>query len=251
LPPLKVATVSELDELPTDDLARYWGEIESASAAPLHAGEARIEAVATSSPAPSEVGAASDERAAAEYAALAMNLLARSPSRGPRSLAILSADAASADALDAARLAKAFAQAMHDPVLLVDGRWRAAELARELGGQWPEVNESPVPLGKLIVPTDVPRLSLLPFAGRTKDDLLADGTLDAVLLARCKRSYPLVLVEVGSPEGAWALPLAQQADYAFLAVTVGHSHRAAAAAAVARLQQSGIRLAGIVALGSR
>ena len=185
----------------------------------------------------------------AEYLRLAGEMLSRTLARGPRAVAIIAVDAASAEALEMADLARAMALAESGETLLVPYRPGGLELARSLGADLARAAQhhrggSPA---DWIVPTNQPGLSLLPHPLRNTGDAPLG---DVLLLPRCKRRFSLIMVDAGAWDEA-AVPMLQQADAVFVVLTLGHTEQTTAADVTARLRRSGIRLAGCLLTEAR
>jgi hypothetical protein len=165
---------------------------------------------------------------------------------------LASADEASARTLDIAQLAKAITLSEEGKLLFIQAQLGRPDLTRRLGinpdqhPRWQGSNGNE--LFERIYCSNLGRIDLLP-----QENISSSGhqAVDPLLIARCKRQYPLVLVDVGVVSSEIARSLAPQGDAALLVAVMQHTSREVAIQSNALLRRLGVRTAGCVLMEPR
>lgn len=190
-------------------------------------------------------------RVSEPYLRLASRLLQSLRTTRPQAIILASADEASARTLDMAQLAKAITLSEEGKLLFIQGQPGRPDLTRRLGinpDQHPRWQGPGSELYERIYCSSHGPIDLLP-----QENLVAGTlqTVDPLLVARCKRQYPLVLVDVGVAASEIARGLAPQGDAALLVAVMQNTPRELAVQANALLRRLGVRTAGCVLMEPR
>ena len=186
------------------------------------------------------------------YLRLANRLLQSLRAARPQAIVLAAADEASTQAIDVAQLAKALTIAEESRTLVVQGHAGRPELGRRLGleperhPRWDAAAGGE--LSSRILCSSQRQLDLLPFEHLPR---ATEQAIDPLLLARCKRHYPLVLIDVGVVTGELAQRLAPQGDAAIIVAALRHTSRERAVQGVSLLRRLGVRAAGCVLIEAR
>jgi hypothetical protein len=186
------------------------------------------------------------------YLRLAGRVLQSLRAARPQAIVLAAADEASANTLDLAQWAKAITLSEEGKLLVIQAHSGRPELSRRLGilpdqhPRWPDTGGGN--LAESIHCSGQGRIDLLL---REKLSSSTDLAVDSLLIARCKRHYPLVLIDVGALSSELAQSLVPQGDAALLVAVLQHTPREVAAQSTLLLRRLGVRTAGCILMEPR
>jgi hypothetical protein len=190
-------------------------------------------------------------RVSEPYLRLANRLLQSLRTARPQAIILASVDEASARTLDIAQLAKAITLSEEGKLLFIQAQAGKPDLTRRLGinpDQHPRWQGPGSELYERIYCSSQGRIDFLPQENVCSS---AIQSVDPLLIARCKRQYSLVLVDVGVVSSEIARSLAPQGDAALLVAVMQHTPREIAVQSNALLRRLGVRTAGCVLMEPR
>lgn len=161
-----------------------------------------------------------------------------------RVIGLAHADRAGEASAVAAELAKAMVGFLPGEVLVVDAKNQGEGWSDKLGCERsPGAEELFLGLSDLETvarPTSWPGLHAVPAGPHWREIQLTRSSDIDHALAACRRSYPLVVLDLGCVDDTHVAPIARRCDATFLVVRLGETPRDQAQTALDRLQYAGV-----------
>jgi hypothetical protein len=164
-------------------------------------------------------------------------------SNRPQAIVLAAAEEKAIRTVDLAQLAKALLLAEEGDVLVIEGCNARPELASQIEaipGKHPRFQGTGGgELSDRILCTQNKRIGFLPLGNLEQN---AKQAVDPLLIARCKRHYALILIDVGQSKAEAAQSLIAQSDFGILSAILSHTPRERAAQSAMALRHAGLRM---------